>query len=157
MFFFNIRYKLNTIVEDGSGSTNTIFGRLAQDLIHIPAQNLATSVGSDKFTLHPLIKLIIGQKYIFQIVPDLHRFRTSAPSFKVLKIFNENVLIKSEKELPSPTSQNEISKETVADGSPTTCTSSSSLILDGDLNAIRTAKKRRLILDEAPSTDEDKM
>nr|CAD1829071.1 unnamed protein product [Ananas comosus var. bracteatus] len=146
-------YKLNTIVEDGSGSANfTIFGRLAQDLIHIPAQNLATSVGSDKFTLHPLIKTIVGQKYIFQIVPDLHRFRTSAHSFKVLKIFNENLLIKSEEELP-PTTQNEISKET--------STSSSSPILDDDLNEIPTAKKRRLkrrlIFDEAPSTNEDKM
>lgn len=109
------RYKLNAVVEDGSGSANfTIFGRLAQNLIYIPAQNLATSVGSDKFTLHPLIKSIIGQKYIFQIIPDVRKFRTNAPSFKVLKIFNENFLIKSEEELASPT-HSEV---------PTTCTSS---------------------------------
>lgn len=86
-----IRYKLSTIVEDTSGIANfTIFGRLAQELIHIPAQILATTANSDKFTLPVIIKTIINQKHVFQIVPDSQRFRKSTPAFKVLKIFTVN-------------------------------------------------------------------
>lgn len=112
---FLCRYKLNAIVEDSTGSANfTIFGRLAQDLIHIPAQNLATSPGSDNCTLPTAIKAIIGHDHIFQVVPDVQRFRASAPSFKVLKIFTnlntkgknrdgKHLLIKCEEQLHSPT------------------------------------------------------
>lgn len=85
------RYKLNTNVEDESGIANfTIFGRLVQDLIYIPTQSLATAVNSDKFTLPHVIKTIIDQKDIFQVVHDTQRFRTSIPSFKMLKIFTLN-------------------------------------------------------------------
>nr|CAD1838489.1 unnamed protein product [Ananas comosus var. bracteatus] len=79
-------YKLSTIVEDRSGITNfTIFGKLAQDLIRIPAQNLAVAVNSDRFVLPPIVKTIIDQTHIFQIVIDSQSFRSGTPSFKVLK------------------------------------------------------------------------
>ncbi|XP_020113189.1 uncharacterized protein LOC109727463 [Ananas comosus] len=126
-------YKLKTIVEDDTGSAIfTIFGRLAQDLIHIPAQNLATSTGSDKFTLPPIIKTIIGSEHVFQIVPDMQRFRTSVPSFKVVKIFStqyslkenasspKNLMIKCEEKLDFPTAQEEIHKELFDEASPCT-------------------------------------
>ncbi len=85
------RYKVNTIVDDGSGIANfTIFGRLAQELIRVPAQNLVIAINSDKFTLPSMIKTIINQKHIFQITPDTQKFRTNIPSFKVQKIFTMN-------------------------------------------------------------------
>lgn len=127
------RYKLNAIVENDTSSANfTIFGRLAQDLIHIPAQNLATSPGLEKFTLSPAIKSIIGRKHIFQIVPDVQRFRTGLPSFKVVKIFNihydtkentfptKNLIIKCEDKVDSPTTHKDIPNELSAEASPST-------------------------------------
>nr|CAD1837149.1 unnamed protein product [Ananas comosus var. bracteatus] len=46
-------YKLNTIVEDETATTNfTIFEKLAQDLIQIPASQLATATNADRYTLH---------------------------------------------------------------------------------------------------------
>ncbi len=64
----NIRYKLNTTVKDDTNVASFIvFGRVARDLIYVPAQNLATAVNSAIFTLPPTIKAILGQKHIFQI------------------------------------------------------------------------------------------
>ncbi len=49
--FFN-RYKLDVVVEDKAGSTNfLIFGKLAQELICILAQQLAVGVNADRFVL----------------------------------------------------------------------------------------------------------
>ncbi len=62
---------MNAIVDDGSVIANfTIFGRLTQELIRVPAQNLAIAINSDKCTPPPVIKTIINQKHIFQIMPD---------------------------------------------------------------------------------------
>ncbi len=120
----SIRYKLNVIVEDATGSANfTIFGKAAQELIRIPAQILATSPGADQFTLSPPIKSIIGQKHVFQIMPETQKFRSATPSFKVTKIFPTNsdakgksplgqkLLIKSEEQLQSPTANKELSTD----------------------------------------------
>ncbi|XP_020103902.1 uncharacterized protein LOC109720909 isoform X2 [Ananas comosus] len=131
-------YKLNTIVGDSTGTTNfTIFGKSAQDLIHIPAQNLATSPGSDKFTLAPTIKTIIGQEHIFQVVPDTQRFKSTVPSFKVLKIFTTNFTAKGktpvvkklfaqcEKQLLSPSDDKQIRNELFEETSSALAISSS--------------------------------
>ncbi|XP_020113714.1 uncharacterized protein LOC109727912 [Ananas comosus] len=152
---YHERYKLNAIVKNDTGSANfTIFGRLAQDLIHISAQNLATSAGSDKFTLPPAIKTIIGHKHIFQIVPDVQRFRTSVPSFEGVKIFNiqydikentssaKNLIIKCEEKADSPTTQKEIHKELFEEASPSTTISLSSPPFADDIKETQPAKKK---------------
>nr|CAD1839751.1 unnamed protein product [Ananas comosus var. bracteatus] len=88
-------YKLNSIVEDETGSTEfTIFGKVAQDLIHVPAQQLAIASNSDRFVLPPVVKNIIGQTYIFQILPDKRRASTNLKSFRVAKIFPTDLKIK---------------------------------------------------------------
>ncbi len=64
----NTRYKLNTTIKDDTDvASSTVFGRVKQDLIYVPAQSLATAVNSPKFTLSSTIKAILGQKHIFQI------------------------------------------------------------------------------------------
>ncbi|XP_020109944.1 uncharacterized protein LOC109725245 [Ananas comosus] len=56
-------YKLNAIVADETGSANfTIFGKTAQDLIRIPAQQLATAINSNRFILPPIIKNVVEEK-----------------------------------------------------------------------------------------------
>nr|CAD1843455.1 unnamed protein product [Ananas comosus var. bracteatus] len=82
------QYKLNAIVEDETGSANfTIFGKLAQDLIHAPAHHLATAINSDRNVLPTAIKNILGQTYIFQVLADSRKHNIGVPSFRVAKIF----------------------------------------------------------------------
>ncbi len=130
---------MNAIVDDGSGIANfTIFGRLTQELIRVPTQNVAIAINSDKFTPPPMIKTIINQKHIFQIMPDAQKFKTNIPSFKVLQIFTVNndpkgkeqdtkkILQKSEDQiqlLPSP-NRKQIETELSEEPSPPTATSS---------------------------------
>nr|CAD1830264.1 unnamed protein product [Ananas comosus var. bracteatus] len=81
-------YKLNAIIEDETGSANfTIFGKLAQDLIHAPAHQLATAINSDRNVLPTAIKKFLGQTYIFQVLADSRKLNIGVPSFRVAKIF----------------------------------------------------------------------
>ncbi|OAY84245.1 hypothetical protein ACMD2_05465 [Ananas comosus] len=91
-------YKLNTVVEDETGSADfIIFGKVAQDLIHIPAQQLAIATNSDRFVLPPIVKNIIGHSYIFQILPDNRRSSMNLTSFRVAKIFSTDLEVKGKK------------------------------------------------------------
>ncbi len=66
VFFY--RYKLDAVVEDETGSTNfIIFGKLAQELISIPAQQLKVGANADRFVLPSIFKKVLDQTYIFQI------------------------------------------------------------------------------------------
>lgn len=90
-FYFNFlnRYKLNTIVEDETATANfTIFGKLAQDLIQIPASQLATATNADRYTLPPIISTILGSTHIFQIILSTPTFNTESMSFKVVRILS---------------------------------------------------------------------
>nr|CAD1832249.1 unnamed protein product [Ananas comosus var. bracteatus] len=81
-------YKLNAVVDDGTGSTNfTIFGKAAQDLIRLPAHQLATASNSSKFVLPSAIKNILGRTYIFQISSDSRKVSLGPQTFRVTKIF----------------------------------------------------------------------
>ncbi|OAY62759.1 hypothetical protein ACMD2_24219 [Ananas comosus] len=83
------RYKLNTIVEDETATANfTIFGKLAQDLIQIPASQLATATNADRYTLPPIISTILGSTHIFQIILSTPTFNTESMSFKVVRILS---------------------------------------------------------------------
>lgn len=89
------RYKLNAIVADETGSANfTIFGKTAQDLIQVPAQQLATAINSNRFILPPVIKNVVGQTFIFQFSLDSRKFNTTMQSFKVTKIFQSALTAK---------------------------------------------------------------
>ncbi len=80
MYVEKNRYKLNVIVDDGSGVVNfTIFERLAHDLVRIPAQNLVAIVNSDKFTLPSIINTITNRSHIFQMMTDAQKFTTNIP------------------------------------------------------------------------------
>ncbi|XP_020097836.1 uncharacterized protein LOC109716703 [Ananas comosus] len=82
-------YKLNVIVEDESISTNfIIFGKLAQNIIRVPTQQLAVANNSDKFLLPPIIKSIIGQTYIFEVSINSLKSNLDARSFKVSKFLS---------------------------------------------------------------------
>ncbi|XP_020103317.1 uncharacterized protein LOC109720538 isoform X3 [Ananas comosus] len=146
-------YRLSTIVEDGSGIANfTIFGRLAQDLLRIPAQILASAVDSDKFTIPTIIKTVINQKHIFQIVPDAQRFRTTASTFKVLKIFTLNndvkgkTFVKCEDQPYSPPNKKQPRTELLLELPPASAIPSSSAQASDQLCEIPEAKKRHLTL-----------
>ncbi len=128
VIFIVKRYKLHAIVEDSTGCTNfTIFEKAANDLIRIPARILAGIPGSDQFTLPPVIKAIIGQQHVFQIVPDAQRFRLTTISFKVLKIFplNRNtknkstavqdLLMQHDEQIQSPSTNKQISRDLFTD------------------------------------------
>nr|CAD1833539.1 unnamed protein product [Ananas comosus var. bracteatus] len=79
-------YKLNAVVDDGTGSTNfTIFGKAAQDLIRLPAHQLATASNSSKFVLPSAIKNILGRTYIFQISSDSRKVSLGPQTFRVTK------------------------------------------------------------------------
>ncbi|OAY64941.1 hypothetical protein ACMD2_24261 [Ananas comosus] len=85
-------YKLNTVVEDETGSADfIIFGKVAQDLVHIPAQQLAIATNSDRFVLPPVVKNIIGRSYIFQILLDNRRSSMNLKSFRVTKMFSTDL------------------------------------------------------------------
>nr|CAD1836025.1 unnamed protein product [Ananas comosus var. bracteatus] len=92
-------YKLNAIVEDDTGDANfTIFGRIAQDLIRVPAQKLATADDSDRYALPPVIKNIIGKKHVFQVMVDPHNTDMGIRSFKVIKNFSSQIAPKIQKQ-----------------------------------------------------------
>ncbi|XP_020082816.1 replication protein A 70 kDa DNA-binding subunit B-like [Ananas comosus] len=92
-------YKLNAIVEDDTGDANfTIFGRIAQDLICVPAQKLATADDSDRYALPPVIKNIIGKKHVFQVMVDPHNTDMGIRSFKVIKNFSSQIAPKIQKQ-----------------------------------------------------------
>lgn len=68
-----------------------IFGKLAQELIRVPAQQLATAVNSNRFILPHIIKNILGETYIFQVSIDSRKFNMNIQSFKVTKFFQTNM------------------------------------------------------------------
>nr|CAD1836344.1 unnamed protein product [Ananas comosus var. bracteatus] len=118
-------YKLNTIVSDETASANfTVFGKSAQDLIRVPAQQLATATNSNRFILPPIVKNIIGQNYVFQVGLESRKFSSSIQSFRVTKIY-QNILpakikIEEEKEEDidiredsAPTSPNKTQNDTM--------------------------------------------
>lgn len=86
------RYKLDAVVDDEIATTNfIIFGKIAQELIRIPAQQLAIAANADKFVLPPAFKSVVGQTYIFQISLDSRKSNNSTQSFKVTKIFKDDL------------------------------------------------------------------
>lgn len=68
-----------------------IFGKVAQELIRVPAHQLATAVNSNRFILPHSIKNILGETYIFQVSIDSRKFNMNMQSFKVTKIFQTNM------------------------------------------------------------------
>nr|CAD1843889.1 unnamed protein product [Ananas comosus var. bracteatus] len=85
-------YKLDVVVDDEIATTNfIIFGKIAQELIRIPAQQLAIAANADKFVLPSVFKNVVGQTYIFQISIDSRRSNINAQSFKVTKIFIDDL------------------------------------------------------------------
>uniref|UniRef100_A0A6V7QRH1 Replication factor A C-terminal domain-containing protein n=1 Tax=Ananas comosus var. bracteatus TaxID=296719 RepID=A0A6V7QRH1_ANACO len=91
----NDQSPLNAIVADETGSANfTIFGKTAQDLIRVPAQQLATAINSNRFILPPIIKNVVGQTFIFQVSLESRKFNTTMQSFRVTKIFQSALTAK---------------------------------------------------------------
>ncbi|OAY75938.1 Replication protein A 70 kDa DNA-binding subunit B, partial [Ananas comosus] len=77
---------------DETGSANFIsFGKVAQDLVHIPAQQLAIATNLDRFVLPPVVKNIIGRSYNFQILPDNRWSSMNLKSFRVTKMFSTDL------------------------------------------------------------------
>lgn len=95
IFLYFFRYKLNAVVDDGTGSTNfTIFGKAAQDIIRVPANQLATASNSNRYVLPSVIKYIVGRTYIFQILADSRKLSLGPQTFRVTKIFMLSLDIK---------------------------------------------------------------
>nr|CAD1818325.1 unnamed protein product [Ananas comosus var. bracteatus] len=93
-------YKLDAVVDDEIATTNfIIFGKIAQELIRIPAQQLAIAANADKFVLPSVFKNVVGQTYIFQISIDSRRSNINAQSFKVTKIFIDDLDTKGKKKI----------------------------------------------------------
>ena len=88
-FIFLFRYKLNAIVEDETASASfLIFGRLAADLIGLPASNLTHS-HEDRFTVPLLMTRIYDIEHIFQVVISNKIEDPYNLSFKVTHIFKQ--------------------------------------------------------------------
>lgn len=92
------RYKLNAIVDDNTASASfLIFGRLAADLIGLPASTLANSY-KDRYSVPPLMTRIYGIERIFQVVISNKIEDPYNLSFKVMHIFKKD-------EIPTPDSE----------------------------------------------------
>nr|CAD1827504.1 unnamed protein product [Ananas comosus var. bracteatus] len=108
-------YKLDAVVGDEIATTNfMIFGKIAQELIRIPAQQLAIAANADKFVLPSVFNNIVGQTYIFQISIDSRKSIINAQSFKVTKIFIDDLDTKEKNKICTEDAQ-DTQEETIND------------------------------------------
>ncbi|WCJ24308.1 hypothetical protein M5689_006280 [Euphorbia peplus] len=99
----NARYRLRLIVEDTTGcATFVLFGRLAADLIGVPAHTLAATF-KDKHDIPPMLSKLQGLKKTFQVQLGGFIEHPGKLNFKVIYIFKD-ALLTPKKEILSPLS-----------------------------------------------------